>query len=250
MTLARLSLQISFAYLLIGNHDQVLSSENKTSPGVVTYSLSAGTLDIPNRLLAAGVLYSISIWSVSQAGIRSTSPVKFSWQTLPNAPLVKIQAHPDQFSGSHRPVFQFAADWGNFNSSLPGSQSGLLVFEVKVVGAGGLGEFHTPGNCTTAFWNSNAVTPRTGKSTAEDCFVGTCASESCNYTVSLASSGTYVLAVRTRLANSAPSSVRPMTVAAVSLAFSKHNFQVDLNSSQPIVVVFPPCVDFTAGCRL
>ena len=59
--------------------------------------------------LSGGSTYTISIYTVCQAGLRSASAATFTWTVLKAAPTVEVLARPDGVSGTSRPLFRFAA---------------------------------------------------------------------------------------------------------------------------------------------
>ena len=102
--------RMSFVYNFTGSVPAVdavvalplLPQPSPTNDAPVSLSLSG---------LAPGRTYTVSIASVSQAGMRSMSSSVLAWQTLSSPPSVLVTARPDAISGSDRPAFQFVAHW-------------------------------------------------------------------------------------------------------------------------------------------
>ena len=108
-----------------------------------------------------------------QSGIESTVGTSYSWHILASAPSVAVVRHPDASSGSLRPVFAFAADWGSIQ---PDGAERNVTFEVLLLSDTDLGSHHLPPTCDPS---------RPVSATHRDCIRGDCSSTWCLYTVYL-----------------------------------------------------------------
>ena len=138
---------------------------------------------------SSGTVYTIVVVAVSQSGVVSNSSATFTWHVLASAPSVSVTSQPDAFSGSVRPRFTFAANWGTASSD----GADAVVYEVLLLGDTDLGAHHTPPWC-------NASAPLT--SSRRDCLERGCNASSCSYSVYLAAAQAYTLQIRTRLFSS------------------------------------------------
>ena len=129
----------------------------------------------------------------AQVGRLSRIPAHYTWQVLQSAPSVVALRQPDPSSGSLRPTFQFAADWGALGD-VGHDINGSLSFEVLLLSDADLGSFHVPPPCSSI---------KEGSTTQRDCVSDVCTSASCYYYVTLTTPRVYTLQVHTKLFSSA-----------------------------------------------
>ena len=84
----------------------------------------------------------------------------------------QVLSQPSADSGSPRPEFVFAADWG----SSPPDGAENVTFEMLLLGDADLGSFHAPPTCDPA---------RINAASQKDCVDAGCSSVSCSYFVTL-----------------------------------------------------------------
>ena len=109
------------------------------------------TLVLPN--LTPGQSYVVTLVAVSQSGVVSANATSVSWHVLAAAPTVAVLAHPADVSGGLRPVFVFAADWGE---GLVAEVGVTVQFQMALVGDDQLSAFHAPRQCANGSSSSSS----------------------------------------------------------------------------------------------
>ena len=166
--------------------------------------------------LAVGHAYSITVWSVTHAGMVSTVASTFAWQVVASAPALIATSKPDAESGSSVPTFHFVVDWGATGTAIAAS----INISVALLGDPDLASFHTPLICRGV---SVPVSGDSGQSAESgytlgsqellgygqrDCIAGDCSSQGgCDYAVNVPSSGAHILQARAVLSGSAGSTL-------------------------------------------
>ena len=75
-------------------------------------SVFAATLSLSG--LPPDESYTLSVWTVDQAGHVSPSPCRYTWDVLTAVPSVHIQSHPAPVPSSWRPSLSLPSVWGVF----------------------------------------------------------------------------------------------------------------------------------------
>ncbi len=159
-------------------------------PGTVAVSQFTDAVVVPNlkpraltavvsrSSLVSGRSYTMTVFSVDQAGWRSATPAVTTWRVAAAVPNVVLGVRPAVVSGLVKPMFQLIAMWQASQGSGPAIEAS---FEVLLVDDPRLNTWHAPCNETDA--------PR-------DCPVVCRNGAGCNYTLSLSTPKTYTLQIR------------------------------------------------------
>ena len=167
--------QISFAYTVTAlsvdgsGRSTVVAAGRFPDPAPV--NTAPTTVSLSNAL-ATGVSYTLTVVSVTQSRVVGTVPSTYSWHVLSSAPAVTVLVKPDAVSGTLRPTFTFAADWGG---GAPDG-AGNVTFAVALVNDPDLGAAHRPHVCDGSPTNT---------ATQRDCVDAGCSASACVYHVTL-----------------------------------------------------------------
>jgi hypothetical protein len=74
---------------------------------------NSAVVQLTINTVTKGVSYVLSVWSMDQAGWRSSLPATATWTTISTAPVVSVLRRPAQASGLLVAQFAFVAVWGN-----------------------------------------------------------------------------------------------------------------------------------------
>ena len=179
--------QLTFVYTLTVNNQPFVAAGG--NPPIPAPSPNDAIVKLTLSGLTVGDTYTISVWSVDQAGHVSVQASVFSWSIINSAPAVTVLSHPDATSGSKFPQFRFAAKWASNFGVQSNSSDGSIAevsYQVLLLGDSFLGAWHEPEQCVDG-----------GNGTAQrDCVMAGCNDVECTYNVELTTARAYTLQVR------------------------------------------------------
>ena len=125
--------QLSFVYWLWkdGAPYNFSGTSTNAAPNISAPTpVNSAPVSITFSGLDPGARYSLSVWSVSQAGLYSATPTVYNWRVLAAAPSVSVLQRPDVNSGSVVPEIVFIPV---FTSEVDDSVFPNVTLEVKLV---------------------------------------------------------------------------------------------------------------------